>query len=368
LTFLAFLFCTILTFPGRASAADPTSLSNRSSRYTVKVKSGENTYVGHPIVHNHLQTVLLRRNGRIKMFKPGQVDDLQQVSNIFSPKTARQLRVELQKEFGSKYEVSLTRHYVVVHPPGAYQRWALPFEQYYVRFRQWFTARGMKLKHPEFPMVAIVLLDRSEYDRFTSRYTSFSYSTDGYFSSSSNRMITYDKSGGQPSGSSAATFETMTTVIHEAVHQAGHNIGIHSRFFPQPQWFKEGLATLFEAPGINHPAAHPRADQRIDPYSLIAAARFLDKHDKPGVVEQLIRTDSFFNADATSAYGLSWALTSYLFERFPRQYVQYVKVLNENAATASATPDARMKYFTRTFGATGRIEGGLRSYVSKLAQ
>lgn len=320
------------------------------------------------MVHNERQTVLVRRNGRIKMFKPSQVDDFKRVSNSFRPKTARQLRVELQKEFGSKYEVSLTRHYVVVHPPGAYQRWALPFEQFYVRFRKWFTARGMQLKQPEFPMVAIVLRDRSEYNRFTSRYTSFAYATDGYYNANSNRMITYDKSGGSNQAGSSASFETMATLIHEAVHQSGHNVGIHSRFFPQPQWFKEGLATLFEAPGINNPAANPRPKHRIEPQSLSAAASFFDQHDKRGVVELLVRSDAMFNADARSAYGVSWALTSYLFESFPRQYVQYVKFLNENAPTASASPDVRLKAFTETFGATDRIEGGLRSYVARLSK
>ena len=174
-------------------------------------------------------------------------------------------------------------------------------------------------------------------------------------------MITYDKSGGGDS------FETMKTVIHEATHQAGHNVGIHSRFFAQPTWFKEGLATLFEAPGINHPSANSRPEHRVEAHSLYAAAQYLDKNDTPGVVEQLIRKDSMFNADAQSAYGVSWALTSYLFERFPRQYVHYVRSLNENPSTSSESPDARLKLFTKTFGATGRIEGGLRSYVSDLA-
>ena len=210
-----------------------------------------------------------------------------------------------------------------------------------------------------------MLKDRSEYSRFTSRYTSFSYATDGYFSSSSNRMITYDKSSGQKN--SYASFQTMKTVIHEAVHQAGHNVGIHSRFFAQPQWFKEGLATLFEAPGINNPAANPKAKHRVDADSLLAASRFLDKQNKPGVVELLVRSDGMFNADTRSAYGVSWALSSYLFERFPRQYMRYVNLLNEEPATASQSPDVRLKLFTETFGATGRIEGGLRSYVSGLA-
>ena len=283
---------TALAAFGAEPVATASSNHASSSRYTVKLKSGKNVYVGHPVVHNDRQTVLMRRNGRLKVFKGSEVDKIERVSSSFKPKTARQLRVELQKEFGSKYEVSVTPHYVVVHPPGAYKKWALPFEQFYIRFRQSMTARGMSLQQAEFPMVAIVLLNRKEYNRFASKYTSFSYSTAGYYRPYSNRMITYDTSGGSNRSHTSVSFNTMTTVIHEATHQAAHNVGIHPRYFAQPKWFKEGLAGLFEAPGVNNPAENRRPADRISHENLRAADRLFDRVDKPGLVEQMVRSDS----------------------------------------------------------------------------
>lgn len=354
-----------------AVGAEPTAPSGShlsSKRYTVKLTSGDNVYVGHPIVHNSRETVLMRRNGRIKLFKASEVDRIERVSSSFKPKTARQLRVELQKEFGSKYEVSVTPHYVVVHPPGAYKKWALPFEQFYIRFRQSMTARGMSLQQAEFPMISIVLLNREEYNRFASKYTSFSFSTAGYYRPFSNRMITYDASGGRNRSQTSASFQTMTTVIHEATHQAAHNVGIHPRFFAQPKWFKEGLAGMFEAPGVNNPAENRRPADRISQDNLRAAARLFDRVDKPGLVELMVRTDGMFDKDAASAYGISWAMSSYLFEKFPRNYVRYIKLMNMDPADTSWTPDARLKVFSESFGSPARIEGGLRSYVSSLAK
>jgi hypothetical protein len=339
-----------------------------AKRYTVKLTSGDNVYVGHPIVHNKRETVLMRRNGRIKLFKANEVDRVERVSSSFKPKTARQLRVELQKEFGSKYEVSITPHYVVVHPPGAYKKWALPFEQFYIRFRQSMTARGMSLQQAEFPMVSIVLLNRDEYNRFASKYTSFSFSTAGYYRPFSNRMITYDASGGNNRSQTSPSFQTMTTVIHEATHQAAHNVGIHPRFFPQPKWFKEGLAGMFEAPGVNNPAENRRPSDRISKDNLRAAARLFEQVDKPGLVELMVRSDGLFDKDAASAYGISWAMSSYLFEKFPRNYVRYIKLMNMDPANSSWTPDARLKVFNDSFGSPARVEGGLRSYVASLAK
>ena len=353
---------------GAEPKATPADAHPSSKRYTVKLNSGDNVYVGHPIVHNDRQTVLVRRNGRIKIFDANDVDKVARVSSSFTPKTGRQLRVELQKEFGSKYEVSLTKHYVVVHPPGAYKKWALPFEQFYIRFRQSLTARGMSLKQPEFPMVAIVLLNRREYSRFTSKYTSFSFATDGYYNAHSNRMITYDKGGNSGQSSSAPSFQTMTTVIHEATHQAAHNVGIHSRFFQQPLWFKEGLATLFEAPGINNPIENRKPADRINRNQLFVASRGFKKHEKPGVVELLVRSDGAFKRDAGAAYAISWAMSSYLFEKFPRNYIRYIKLMNLEPKTSSRTPDERLKVFTDSFGSPERIEGGVRAYISGLSK
>jgi len=352
--------------------AEPSAPSNSahpsSKRYTVRLTSGDNVYVGHPIEHDKYGTVLVRRNGRVKIFKAHEVDKMERVSSSFKPKTGRQLRVELQKEFGSKYEVSLTPHYVIVHPPGAYKKWALPFEQFYIRFRQSLTSRGMSLQQPEFPMVAIVLLNRGEYDRFASKYTSFSFTTAGYYSPRSNRMITYDMNGNSKSKSKSVSFQTMSTVIHEATHQAATNIGIHPRYFRQPTWFKEGLATMFESPGVNNPAANRRASDRVNRERLHFAAKALDAIDKPGLVQSMVVSDGWFDKKADFAYGISWAMSSYLFEKFPRNYIRYIKLMNMEPSTSSQNATERLRVFTESFGSPERIEGGLRSYVSGLSK
>ena len=160
----------------------------------------------------------------------------------------------------------------------------------------------------------------------------------------------------------------MTTVIHEATHQAAHNVGIHSRFSQQPLWFKEGLATLFEAPGINNPIENRKPADRINRNQLFVASRGFKKHEKPGVVELLVRSDGAFKRDAGAAYAISWAMSSYLFEKFPRNYIRYIKLMNLEPKTSSRTPDERLKVFTDSFGSPERIEGGVRAYISGLSK
>src|SRR5436190_8860041 len=42
------------------------------------------------------------------------------------------------------------------------------------------------------------------------------------------------------------------TMIHEATHQVAFNTGLHSRIGENPRWVVEGLATVFEAPGVRN--------------------------------------------------------------------------------------------------------------------
>jgi len=102
--------------------------------YLVKLKSGAK-YAGRIEFENKTRLIITRRNGRIARIDKSDIDEQKRVEEGFSAKTHHQLRVKLQKEFGSKYEVSLTRHFVVVHPPGDYQKWAMPFEELFERFK-----------------------------------------------------------------------------------------------------------------------------------------------------------------------------------------------------------------------------------------
>jgi len=160
----------------------------------------------------------------------------------------------------------------------------------------------------------------------------------------------------------------MATVIHEATHQAAYNVGIHHRYFPQPKWFKEGLATLFEAPGINNPAENLRPSDRISRSNLLAAASAFDQLKKTGIVETLVHSDGLFNKSTDAAYGISWAMSLYLYEKFPRNYVRYIKLMNMDPSMQDRDPHERLKVFTDSFGSPDRIEGGLRSFISGLAK
>src|SRR3954465_8254937 len=89
---------------------------------------------GTPLVATEKQVFLLARDGQIWDFNPSQVQNYSQSSGNFYGYSMGELRGQLMKECGSRYEVSGSGHYLVVHPAGQKDLWAPRFEDLYRSF------------------------------------------------------------------------------------------------------------------------------------------------------------------------------------------------------------------------------------------
>lgn len=335
----------------------------RQKTYLLKTTEGYR-YAGRVDVYDPTGLVMTRRNGRIAILEPQEIHSIKKVDDRFYPKSFEQMRAKLQKEFGSKYVVSATKHFLVVHPPGEYQKWALPFEQLYIRFAAYFKTRGLTIREPEFPMVAIVLRSRNEFVQMANQRNMPS-NVVGYYAFHSNRLIAYQRK--TPWRNSEHNWaDTMSTIIHEATHQTAANTGIHSRIGVNPRWVSEGLATMFEAKGVNNYFKYPEFRTRINWGRLRELRELYEAGEVEGTVKQLVTSDALFEHDSKRAYAVSWALSLYLAERNPRRYVQYLGLLQQDELANSLTPSSRMKYFHQSFGEPEAIESDLRRFVDRM--
>lgn len=350
---------------GGVATAQPTSQPTGAAKgtYVIKLDSGAK-YAGRIEFESKDKLIMTRRNGRIARIDIDEIEDRKKVDDGFSAKTQHQLRVKLQKEFGSKYEVSLTSHFVVVHPPGDYKKWAMPFELLYERFKNYFRSRGLIIDKPEFPMVAIVLRTRKEFERMGEQ-KGFSGGVVGYYAYDSNRLIAY-KQNTKWRNDKEDWVHTMDTMVHEAVHQTACNVGIHSRLFRNPSWVVEGLATVFEAKGINNYFKYSDFNSRINYERLLRLKAYYKQGNMDGAVAQMIASDQVFRSNPDQAYAMAWGLSFYLSQRQPHLYVQYLEKLQQNEQTSSFGSINRVKYFEQTFGPMKRVEGQLKTFVKGL--
>lgn len=317
---------------------------------TIKFPHDGKNFYGSPLGFDGKQLALLRWDGRVSYLPASVEKKIELIDHNFLPYTNEELKERLQKEFGSRYAVSTTEHYVVVHPHGTAEIWAEPFEKLHQSFMYWCWQNGMTPKEPQFPLVAIVLRSRRDFDLFMKNELKVAdRGIQGFYHNTSNRMVMFD-----PSSKVRVEDETWlyghATIIHEATHQSAFNTNVQNRFSPPPLWIAEGLAMLFEAPGYSRSKQFKKQDHRTNKKRL-AALKKLKPHSKlPARMVNLVGDNRLFNSKPLEYYTLSWALTWFLAEQRRDQLIRFMKADAARKPFTKLTPADELKRFAQHFG------------------
>lgn len=346
----------------------PTSISwAQPENMTAKISYRGKSYVGKPLAWDGQDLALLRRDGRVSRLPMKSADELQKLSDSYRPYSVSDLANRLRREFGGKYQVTQTQNFLVVHPPGNANSWSKPFQDLYWRFELYFKSRGLKVNKPEFPMIAVVLKTRKEFDYFLKNYQSYDPKILGYYSATSNRIITYDQS---PKGSSSRSPDWLannSTLIHEATHQTAFNTGIHNRFAPEPRWISEGMAMMFEAPGVNNSAYYSKRSDRINADRLRSLQRYYRRGTTKNLLAEIVVSDDRFRTDPSLAYAYAWGLTFYLSEKMPNKYLKFLRNDAKRKPYSPYSGKQRARDFAAAFGADiPGIEARMKEFIMGL--
>lgn len=302
---------------------------------------------GNPLWHNDERVILLGRDGRLWDFKSEEAKDFSKSQTAYRSYSQGELRGQLLKEFGQRFDVSGTGHFLVVHPVGQKDLWAARFEELYRSFVHYFSVRGFNPRSPPFPLVAVVFERQTDFFRHAAEEGSrIAPGTLGYYSPSTNRIVLFDQTGGKPSKDWQTNAET---IIHEAAHQSAFNTGVHSRYAMPPRWVAEGLGTMFEAPGVWNSRQFPHQEERINRGRLRSFQRLAATRPK-GLLAEVVSSDRIFQTNVEQAYAEAWSLSFFLAESEPRKYFAYLsKTAGRKAFTDYRSPE-RLRDFTDSFG------------------
>jgi hypothetical protein len=308
---------------------------------------------GKPLSWSAEQVLLLGRDGRLHEFNPKLAKEAQKTSPRFFGYSAAEMKAVLQQEFDKRFDISTTRHYLVVHPRGERDQWAGRFEDLYKRFEHYFRVRGFTLKEPPYPMVAVVFRDQAEYYRHAAASgTPMRPNTLGHYDPISNRVFLFDVTAGS---GGADWSENADTIIHEATHQTAYNVGIHKRFAAAPRWLVEGLATMFEARGVWNAQYDQTASDRVNRGRLLDFRDYASTRRRSGAIAALLSTDDAFRSDTQGAYAEAWALSYYLCETQPRMYAAYLAKTANRPLFSDYAPAERIADFQDVFGGEMRM-------------
>ena len=344
-----------------------TAASGQPIQGMVKLKLDGKWIEGQPLRWNKQRVDLLGRDGKLWQFNPDRVTEFRKTADRFRPNTTSQLRATLLRELGDGFEVSGTNHYMVAHRAGEGSQWAHRFEKLYGSFMHYFSVRGFKTKQPAFPLLAVVCRDRDDFNRYSAQQgATATGNLAGYYQPTSNRITLYDMR--EKDGASGDSWQNNAAVIiHEATHQIAFNTGIHDRFSHTPQWVVEGLATMFEAPGVhdsrNHPDRKSRINRgRLDDFRQIAMAAH-----RWETIRDMVASDQVFSSAPRSAYAEAWALTFYLAETQSGKYAKYLAKTASRPPFSKYTADQRLDDFTSLFGDDWpMLESRMLRFVSAL--
>ena len=319
---------------------------------------------GTPLVATEKQVFLLARDGQMWEFAPSEAKSYSKSSGTFYAYSQAEMRGQLMREFGSKFEISGSGHYLVVHPAGQKDLWAPRFEELYRSFVHYFNTRAFRPSEPRFPMVAVVYPRQADFQRAATADGSKNVQNMlGYYSPKTNRIALFDVTAGR-TGLDWST--NADTIIHEATHQMAFNAGMHNRFGQSPLWVCEGLATMFEARGVWNGRVHQNQADRVNRIQL-AAFRHYQPRRSSNAIAETVSSDRAFNNDTEAAYADAWALSFFLSEQEPRKYVQY---LSKTAAVKDFTlypGPQRLKDFTDIFGGNfGLLEARMKRFIGEL--
>jgi hypothetical protein len=323
------------------------------------------TIEGKPLTWSAREVVLLGRDGRLHEFDPREALQAKKTSPRFAGYSTQEMKRELYGEFGDGFDITTTNHYIVAHPSGQSAAWASRFEELYRWCLHYFRVRGFRPQEPEYPLAAIVYRNEADYRQAAAASgTPIRPNTMGHYSPSSNRVYLFDVTGGNGGGDWS---ENADTIIHEATHQTAFNVGIHNRFATSPLWVAEGLATMFEARGVWNSQSYHSLKDRINVGRLRDFQARVAKGRPAGTLAMLVSSDQLFRSDAISAYAEAWALSLYLCETRPRQYVEYLATTANRPMFSSYTDIERMADFQAAFGSNlKQLEANFLTWMAKI--
>ncbi len=368
-----------------------TSLCAAEPKFVELVAEGK-AYEGKVVGRNDEKIWLVQRDGRMHTLEVKKIESFRKLADKFSPLGAGHVRDELRRELvGERMEVLGTGKYLVAGPATVVGEYAQLFEDQYRAVYNYFSVRGFPIREPEFPLIAIIFPDAKSFARYAAKdKVEAKGGLKGYYVQSSNRIALYqDAPSAETSDASppvripfwkdpeavpgnepqlppwvkapekpplnhwASTDSKLeATMIHEATHQVAFNIGIHSRVGQtNPRWLAEGLATVFEAPGMRSSSLAKTPGAKLNLMRLNNFNDFVAHRRQPKSLAAYVQSDQVFAENVIDGYAQAWALTYFLIETRPREYSRLMHSIAARPATENYDEKQRLADFEAAFGA-----------------
>lgn len=319
----------------------------------VELNTAAEQFTGTPVVYNKQVCWLAAKDGSYSHVLFRDVVGSKRLNGQFHPYSTIQLKSQLQKELGKSFEVTTSGRFVIAAPTGKAKSYAKILDNVSRSFSHYSSVRNLPVKPISYPLVTIVYPNQLEFV-IASREQGINATRTlkGYYHPWTNRIHMFEElplRGGANSRSRAEA-ETISTLIHEAIHQQAFNQGLHSRVGVNPRWVVEGLANMLEV-NIDAHDSNSRRVGEINVQRLLWFNSYREKSRKETVAEFIMNDEQFFQTNALDANSQAWALTYFLSENHSSAYASYLKIISErDPLKAEYSAEDRLTDFQNAFG------------------
>lgn len=378
------VYCSIVMFMGVAGQAlvaqEPSENKSATNPRLVEIrfKSDRPNLVGELVAENQKYGLLiLDAYGQLTALPPSAVEggnpdlaiaSIQELEGTLTPCLAVEAAEKAKELMPAGTKSIVTEHFVVCYnTTEVYARWnANLYERMYNGLRRFWKEKGVDVHEPRFPMVALIFGTQDEYLEYAKRDFQGAESTYGYYTQTTNRLATFDLTGIEgmiPAGTRIQREDLITeifsrpqaerqvaTILHEACHLIAFNTGIQKRLGDYPLWVSEGFATFFESPDFSSSSGWGGTG-KVNRFNLINLRRYAPQRREDSLLQLIVRDELLRQGEtATNAYAESWGLTFFLIKRRPKQYVEYLKLLESRPLGQPADAKQRTADFRKCFG------------------
>jgi hypothetical protein len=374
----------IVLFVGATGQALVAQESNEKENATtprlveIRFKSDRPNLIGELVAENQKYGLLiLDAYGQLTALPPSAVEggnpdlaiaSIRELAGKLTPCLAVEAAEKAKELMPAGTKSIVTEHFVVCYnTTDVYARWnANLYEKMYNGLRRFWKEKGVDVQEPRFPMVALIFGTQNEYLEYAKRDFQGAESTYGYYTQTTNRLATFDLTGIEgmiPAGTRVQREDLITeifsrpqaerqvaTILHEACHLIAFNTGIQKRLGDYPLWVSEGFATFFESPDFTSSSGWGGTG-KVNRFNLINLRRYAPQRRDDSLLQLIVRDELLRQGDtATHAYAESWGLTFFLIKRRPKQYVEYLKLLESRPLGQPADAKQRTADFRQCFG------------------
>lgn len=352
--------------------------ATRPSLVEIQFKSDRPKLVGELVAENPKYGLLiLSADGAMTALPPSAVEgghpdlaiaSIQEIEGSLTPCSKAEVAEKVKALMPPGTKSIQTDHFVVCYnTTDVYAQWnANLYERMYNGMRRFWSEKGIDVHEPRFPMVALIFSTQEEYLNYAKRDFAGAEGTYGYYEMMANRLATFDLTGIEgmiPAGVRIQREELITeifsrpqaerqvaTILHEASHQIAFNTGVQKRLGDNPLWVSEGMATFFESPDFSK-AGGWGGTGKVNRFQLNNLRRLASQRPEDSLLRLIVRDEVLRNGDTSqAAYAESWGWTFFLIKRRPKQYVEYLELLESRPPGQPSDAKQRLADFKKCFG------------------